>query len=671
MNQKILVVDPDPIQRNILDMELSEAGFGVLLAEDGETGLQLFTDHSPMLSIVEVNLPDSPGTMVCDKMKTDPDLPGGLVTLVSAGVKDVTSVADATLRFHSDFYMVKPLQVERLVWKANEMVNGRLIGRVSPDGRQAEPEEGEQAFTTDPMIPVQNGDLADMSPATLIFSFYVHRRSGSLVIADGSEVRQIVFFEGYPIAADSNARGEEFGAYAVSIGTCEGSDMVRAKGAWQNIDRPLGVVCVSMGVITARDYFRTQQMYLENVIQSAIKVEKGEFFLEYGAPPTHFEGIGLPSLPPEYILRGIREGYSDERCLTLLGGEQTSLMAAEGAHFIIRELEDVTYYENVLGNFSRSAQLADLRAGGLLRDGDGQLQTILGLRTIGALWVTGQAAKKSVAQPVARPVDLGFSKTPVATSKKPAIQYPEPTPVARRKAPHKPPATPGVDKTPVSHGGRKASQRAVASAPEQTARSMPVAPRAPSRTPVKPRPVKGKAAIARVVPRKKMVKAGAAQEKGTPVVDYANQPPAKQQARRLDVRRMKRSDLEPRQAAPARTAEDHFEAGTGLFGRGDYKDAIVEFEEAIAKQPGRPVYHVLVAQSILLMPERKEKQLLTAVENLKKAIQLDPRRGDPYYFLGVSLVALGRRQEAQFALRKAVQLRTSHGKEARRLLAEL
>ena len=668
MNQKILVVDPDPIQRNILDMELSEAGFGVLLAEDGKTGLELFSDHSPMLSIVEVNLPDLPGTHVCDTMKTDPDLPGGLVTLVSAGVQDVTSVADATLRYHSDFYMVKPLQVERLVWKANEMVNGRLIGRVTPDGRQAEAEEGEQAFTTDPMIPVQNGDLAEMSPATLIFSFYVHRRSGSLVIADGSEVRQIVFFEGYPVAADSNVRGEEFGAFAVSIGTCEGSDMVRAKGAWQSIDRPLGVVCVSMGVITARDYYRTLEMYLENVIEGAIKVTKGEYFLEYGNPPTHFEGIGLPSLPPEYILRGIRSGYSDERCLSLLGGEHTSLMAAEGAHFIIRELEDVTYYENVLGSFSRSSRLVDLKANGMMRDGDGQLQTILGLRTIGALWVTGQAAMKSVAQPVARPVDLGFSKTPVATSRKPAITYPEPTPVARRSTPVVPPA----DKTPVSRGARKPSQPAVTfSDALSTQESAPVATPAPLLKPAQPMPVHGKAAIARVVPRKKMVKAGAAQEKGTPVVDYGSAPSAKPQARRLDVKRMKRAELEPQQPAPARTAEDHFEAGTELFGRGDYKAAVLEFEQAIAKQPGRPVYHVLVAQSILLMPERKEKQLLTAVENLKRAIQLDPRRGDPYYFLGVSLVALGRRQEAQFALRKAVQLRTSHGKEARRLLAEL
>ena len=167
MNRKILVVDPDPIQLSIVDRELTEAGFEVFTANSGEEALEEFARVEPALTILEINLPDKLGTLVCHEMKTDPDLPGGLVLLVSAGIQEVTSVADASLRYHADFYLQKPFQVAHLVWKAKELMEGRKVGRLEPGGIPL-PDDGSAAFTADPSIPSQAGELADLDRVTLL-----------------------------------------------------------------------------------------------------------------------------------------------------------------------------------------------------------------------------------------------------------------------------------------------------------------------------------------------------------------------------------------------------------------------------------------------------------------------------------------------------------------------
>ncbi len=616
MNRKILVVDPDPIQLNIVEKELTDAGFEVVRAETAEEALARFIEHEPMLSIVEINLPDQPGAQLCQRMKTDPDLPGGLVVLVSAGVKDVTSVAEATLRYRSDFYLDKPFQVAHLIWKSHELINGRLVGRVSPDGRPVSFGSGELAFTTDSSVSSARGFVADVDPATLLMSFFLHRRSGSLLLISGDDVRQFVFQEGFPIAADSNVHGEEYGSLAVAIGTCEGGDMVRARGAWQSIDRHLGVVAVSMGLMGARDHFRTMRLHLESVIAGALDLRDGEYFLEYGNMPEHYDGVALTELPPQYVMRGIRDKFDEAYSLRRLGLDST-MITSDAAHFIIRELDDVPYYENVLGMFTRPASLAQLLELGRVRPEDGLVQTILGLRTIGALWVTDDSPvvtlEEAEQETIARAVELNFS---------------------RKK--------------------KKKKKRRKAAAAEST----------PVRPPQAPAPPREPTELGRVQPSRRFAQGRPVQERYRGEVSFD---PLEQARRRRDQpRQMTRQELADSPGED--TAEKHFERGAQLFGRADYASAIVEFEQAIVKQPSRATYHVFLAQCILLLPKREPEHLYRAVESLKRAIQINPRKGDPFHLLGVALVELERRDEATFALRKALQLGTSHRKETRRLL---
>ncbi len=565
MNRKVLVVDSDPIQRNIVENELTQAGHDVLLAETGADGLAIHTTHEPPLSIVEVSLPDRSGTEVCRKMKDA--RPEGVVLLVSPGIKDIASVADAHVSFGADYYMTKPFQVERLIWKVQELLTGRAVGRLPGITGADRSADGEVRFTTEPVAGTQRGTFDDVDPATLVFSFYVHHCGGSLTLIDGMTVRQIVFGAGFPIAADSNARGEEFGQFAVDLGTCDGPDMARMREAWQSIDRHLGVVAVAEGVMGARDLYRTLRLQLETALAGALAQSTGEYYLEYGAIPPNFDPVSLPSLPVEYVLRGIEQHYSAAACRRLLGEWQ--LVASDHAHFIIRELNEYTELENVLALFGQPVGLDDLHDRTGVRPSDVLVRTILALRTIGALWVVDDMQAWTV------------------------------------------------------DGGRFA----------QTAELDP--------------------GLLGDLDISLSFEDGAPSEDGEPGDSHVA---------------LASAAYDPARQDPDRSAEERYERAVERFGRGDYAAAIIELDGAISRRPDRPGYHVMLGRAILLTPDRNPALIERAITHLKRAIQLDPRKADPHHFLGLALVALDRREEAEFSLRKGIRLGSRHAREAARLL---
>jgi two-component system, OmpR family, response regulator len=66
---KILVVDDDPAIRNLIHRFLSQQGYQVESAADGQTGLELFEQLNPDLVVLDVNLPDTTGYKLCQEMQ--------------------------------------------------------------------------------------------------------------------------------------------------------------------------------------------------------------------------------------------------------------------------------------------------------------------------------------------------------------------------------------------------------------------------------------------------------------------------------------------------------------------------------------------------------------------------------------------------------------------------
>ena len=67
--KKILVVEDDPDIRELLKYNLSREGFEVHLAENGLAGLELASELSPDLIILDLMLPQVSGIELCKRIR--------------------------------------------------------------------------------------------------------------------------------------------------------------------------------------------------------------------------------------------------------------------------------------------------------------------------------------------------------------------------------------------------------------------------------------------------------------------------------------------------------------------------------------------------------------------------------------------------------------------------
>ena len=79
MPQTVLIVDDDPVQRRLLEAMVRRAGYGTVVAEDGEAGLAVMRSGDPVaLVILDLVMPgiDGFGVLAADAGEQDRH-PGG------------------------------------------------------------------------------------------------------------------------------------------------------------------------------------------------------------------------------------------------------------------------------------------------------------------------------------------------------------------------------------------------------------------------------------------------------------------------------------------------------------------------------------------------------------------------------------------------------------------
>jgi two-component system, OmpR family, response regulator len=71
---KILVVEDDLATRHLVARFLERKNYQIQVAEDGKTALELFHHFNPDLVILDVNLPDTLGYHLCERMREETDV---------------------------------------------------------------------------------------------------------------------------------------------------------------------------------------------------------------------------------------------------------------------------------------------------------------------------------------------------------------------------------------------------------------------------------------------------------------------------------------------------------------------------------------------------------------------------------------------------------------------
>jgi len=117
---RILIVDDNETNRDILRTRLRPQGYELLEAADGEEALLLARQQLPDLILLDVMMPKVDGMEVCRQLKSDADLPFIAIILVTAKAdsKDVVAGLDAG----ADEYLTKPVDQAALVARVKSML---------------------------------------------------------------------------------------------------------------------------------------------------------------------------------------------------------------------------------------------------------------------------------------------------------------------------------------------------------------------------------------------------------------------------------------------------------------------------------------------------------------------------------------------------------------------
>jgi two-component system phosphate regulon response regulator PhoB len=127
----VLLCDDERDLLSVLDFNLRAAGFETVLATRGEEALLALKRRVPDLVLLDLMLPDIPGTEVCRRIKSDPRTKHVPVVMLTAKGEEVDRVVGFELG--ADDYVTKPFSVRELVLRLKAVV------RRSGPGRSAEP----------------------------------------------------------------------------------------------------------------------------------------------------------------------------------------------------------------------------------------------------------------------------------------------------------------------------------------------------------------------------------------------------------------------------------------------------------------------------------------------------------------------------------------------------
>jgi twitching motility two-component system response regulator PilG len=110
---KVIVIDDSSTIRRSAELFLSQAGYTVLLAEDGFAALALINDHSPDVVFCDVLMPRLDGYQTCALIKRSPKFKHTPVIMLSS--KDGLFDRARGVLVGSDQYLTKPFTKEALL----------------------------------------------------------------------------------------------------------------------------------------------------------------------------------------------------------------------------------------------------------------------------------------------------------------------------------------------------------------------------------------------------------------------------------------------------------------------------------------------------------------------------------------------------------------------------
>ena len=123
MMRRILLVEDNEMNRDMLSRRLQRRGYEVIIAVDGQQGVSMAQSQSPDVILMDMSLPVMDGWEATRILKSSPatkDLP-----IIALTAHAMSTDRDKALEAGCDDYDTKPIELTRLLAKIEALIEAR------------------------------------------------------------------------------------------------------------------------------------------------------------------------------------------------------------------------------------------------------------------------------------------------------------------------------------------------------------------------------------------------------------------------------------------------------------------------------------------------------------------------------------------------------------------
>ena len=120
---KIVLVEDNEMNRDMLSRRLQRRGYEVLTAVDGESGLAMIRSQAPALVLMDMSLPGIDGWEATRQLKADPATQA--IPVIALTAHAMAGDREKSLAAGCDDFDTKPIDLDRLLAKIEALLGGK------------------------------------------------------------------------------------------------------------------------------------------------------------------------------------------------------------------------------------------------------------------------------------------------------------------------------------------------------------------------------------------------------------------------------------------------------------------------------------------------------------------------------------------------------------------
>jgi len=120
---KVLLVEDNEMNRDMLTRRLERKGFEVVIAVDGQAGIDIASSATPDIILMDLSLPVIDGWEATRKIKADPATQS--IPVIALTAHAMAGDEQKALEAGCDDYDTKPIELPRLLGKIENLLASR------------------------------------------------------------------------------------------------------------------------------------------------------------------------------------------------------------------------------------------------------------------------------------------------------------------------------------------------------------------------------------------------------------------------------------------------------------------------------------------------------------------------------------------------------------------